>query len=212
MWFAKIAKNAYLYLYNYKNFELMAKKKTTKKQTKNTKPLDSEPTIEAKVLSEDDRLKTIEKFNKLKSTETMVLPDEAIVNIPVNGQFFKAIDGLFYYLMDPLTASEIIYTMGLIKSNFEGKKPEEITNNQRAIWTVMTLLSEIHWQADAQGKLVKTDQGNMGQTIQKLLHGVEGAPEQLANLMELTKENKKSLEKDDGKWQKKEDSTEDSSQ
>ncbi len=168
MWFAKIAKNAYLYLYNYKNFELMAKKKTTKKQTKNTKPLDSEPTIEAKVLSEDDRLKTIEKFNKLKSTETMVLPDEAIVNIPVNGQFFKAIDGLFYYLMDPLTASEIIYTMGLIKSNFEGKKP--------------------------------------------LLHGVEGAPEQLANLMELTKENKKSLEKDDGKWQKKEDSTEDSSQ
>ena len=63
MWFAKIAKNAYLYLYNYKNFELMAKKKTTKKQDKNTKPLDSEPIIEAKVLSEDDRLKTIEKFN-----------------------------------------------------------------------------------------------------------------------------------------------------
>jgi hypothetical protein len=172
----------------------MAKKKTTKKkQIKDTKPLDSEPIIEAEILSSEDKLKTIEKFNKLKATETMTIPDEAVVNIPLSGQFYKAIDGLFYYLMDDMTAPHIITTMNLIRTNFEGKKPEEISNKQRAIWTIMTLLSEIHWQADAQDKLVKTEK-NMHSVVQQMLHGVENAPEQVAELAKIHQEQRRKNE------------------
>ena len=175
----------------------MAKKKTTKKkQIKDTKPLDSEPIIKAKPLSDEDKLKTVDKFNKLKSTETMTIPDEAVVNIPVSGQFYKAIDGLFYYLLDDMSATHILTTMNLIRTNFEGKKPEEISNLQRAVWTIMTLLSEIHWQADAQDKLVKTEK-TMASAVQQMLHGVDNAPEQIAELAKLHQEERKTREKND---------------
>ena len=174
----------------------MAKKKTTKKkQIKDTKPLDSEPIVEAKPLSDEQKLNTVKKFNKLKSTETMTIPDEAVVNIPVSGQFYKAIDGLFYYLLDTMSAPYILSTMGLIRTNFEGKKPEEISNKQRAVWTVMTLLSEIHWQADAQDKLVKTEK-TMASAVQQMLHGVENAPEQIAELAKLHQDERRAREKD----------------
>jgi hypothetical protein len=172
----------------------MAKKKTTKKkQIKSDKPLDSEHI--AKPLSDEQKLDTVKKFNKLKSTETMTIPDEAVVNIPVSGQFYKAIDGLFYYLLDSMSAPYILSTMGLIRTNFEGKKPEEISNKQRAVWTIMTLLSEIHWQADAQDKLVKTEK-TMASAVQQMLHGVENAPEQIAELAKLHQDERKTREKD----------------
>jgi hypothetical protein len=173
----------------------MAKKKTTKKkEIKETKPLDSEPIIEAKALSDEEKIKTVEKFNKLKSTETMTIPDEAVVNIPVSGQFYKAIDGLFYYLLDNMSAPYILSTMGLIRTNFKDKKPEEITDKQRAVWTIMTLLSEIHWQADAQNKLVKTEK-TMASAVQQMLHGVENAPEQVAELAKVHQEERNKREK-----------------
>jgi hypothetical protein len=160
----------------------MAKKKAAKKQESQIE--------EPKILTDEEKHKTIEKFNKLKSTETMTLPDEAVVNIPISGQFYKAIDGMFYYLLDPLSPSEILHTMAMIKKNFEGMKPEQVTNQQRAIWCIMTLLSEIHWQSDAQNKLVKTDK-TLGSTIQQILHGVEGSTEQLSELVKAGQEAKK---------------------
>tara|TARA_R100000908_G_C3626057_1_gene69190 strand:- start:12 stop:509 length:498 start_codon:yes stop_codon:yes gene_type:complete len=162
----------------------MAKKKSSPK-SKEKKVSNVPDPIE---LSNEDRQKTVDKINKLKSTEVMSLPDEAIVSIPVSGSYHKAIEGLFFYLMEPMNASEILLTMNNIKSNFKDVPEEKISNRQRAIWTIMTLLSEIQWQADAQGKLVKTEQ-KVNNLVQDLLAGVDGASGAVAATIEAIKES-----------------------
>ena len=162
----------------------MAKKKSSPK-SKEKKVSNVPDPIE---LSNEDRQKTVDKINKLKSTEVMSLPDEAIVSIPVSGSYHKAIEGLFFYLMEPMNASEILLTMNNIKSNFKDVPEEKISNRQRAIWTIMTLLSEIQWQADAQGKLVKTEQ-KVTNLVQDLLAGVDGASGAVAATVEAIKKS-----------------------
>jgi hypothetical protein len=162
----------------------MAKKKSSPK-SKEKKVSNVPDPIE---LSNEDRQKTVDKINKLKSTEVMSLPDEAVVSIPVSGSYHKAIEGLFFYLMEPMNASEILLTMNNIKSNFKDVPEEKISNRQRAIWTIMTLLSEIQWQADAQGKLVKTEQ-KVNNLVQDLLAGVDGASGAVAATVEAIKKS-----------------------
>ena len=162
----------------------MAKKKSSPK-SKEKKVSNVPDPIE---LSNEDRQKTVDKINKLKSTEVMSLPDEAIVSIPVSGSYHKAIEGLFFYLMEPMNASEVLHVMNNIKHNFEGVPEEKISNRQRAIWTIMTLLSEIQWQADAQGKLVKTEQ-KVTNLVQDLLAGVDGASGAVAATVEAIKKS-----------------------
>lgn len=162
----------------------MAKKKSSPK-SKEKKVSNVPDPIE---LSNEDRQKTVDKINKLKSTEVMSLPDEAVVSIPVSGSYHKAIEGLFFYLMEPMNASEVLLTMNNIQNNFKDVPEEKISNRQRAIWTVMTLLSEIQWQADAQGKLVKTEQ-KVTNLVQDLLAGVDGASGAVAATIEAIKKS-----------------------
>ena len=152
----------------------MAKKKSTAKSKK------QEPTLEApKVLTEQDRIDHINKVNELKGSKAMKLPDESVVNIPVSGFFYRSFEGLFYHLMEPLNATQIIHTMDMIKNNFEGVDEKKINNTQRAIWAVLTIMSEIHWQAAAQNKLVETDDTHASM-VEQILHGAEGSHEALA--------------------------------
>jgi hypothetical protein len=162
----------------------MAKKKSSPK-SKEKKVSNVPDPIE---LSNEDRQKTVDKINKLKSTEVMSLPDEAVVSIPVSGSYHKAIEGLFFYLMEPMNASEVLLTMNNIQNNFKDVPEEKISNRQKAIWTIMTLLSEIQWQADAQGKLVKTEQ-KVTNLVQDLLAGVDGASGAVAATVEAIKKS-----------------------
>jgi len=162
----------------------MAKKKSSPK-SKEKKVSNVPDPIE---LTNEDRQKTVDKINKLKASEVMTLPDEAIVSIPVSGSYHKALEGLFFYLMEPMNASEVLHVMNNIKHNFEGVPEEKISNRQRAIWTIMTLLSEIQWQADAQGKLVKTEQ-KVTNLVQDLLAGVDGASGAVAATVEAIKKS-----------------------
>tara|TARA_R110002020_G_scaffold358817_1_gene571423 strand:+ start:1784 stop:2371 length:588 start_codon:yes stop_codon:yes gene_type:complete len=153
----------------------MAKKKTTAKSSKKQESKIEEP----KALTEQDRIDHINKINELKGSKAMKLPDDVVVNIPVSGFFYKTFEGLFYHLMEPLNASQILQTMEMIKNNFKDIDEKKITNTQRALWAVLTLMSEIHWQAAAQGKLVETDDTHASM-VEQILHGAEGAPEALA--------------------------------
>ena len=162
----------------------MAKKKSSPK-SKEKKVSNVPDPIE---LTNEDRQKTVDKINKLKGSEVMTLPDEAIVSIPISGSYHKAIEGLFFYLMEPMNASEVLLTMNNIKNNFKDVPEEKISNRQRAIWTIMTLLSEIQWQADAQGKLVKTEQ-KVSSLVQDLLAGVDGASGAVAATVEAMKKS-----------------------
>ena len=80
-----------------------------------------------------------------------------------------------------------------IKKGFEGVDPETVKDRDRALWCIMTLLSEIHWQADAQDKNTVTDQ-KVGSLVTSVLTGVKGAKEQLADAVGKNKEEEKSNE------------------
>ena len=153
----------------------MAKKKTTAKSSKKQESKIEEP----KALTEQDRIDHINKINELKGSKTMKLPDDVVVNIPVSGFFYRTFEGLFYHLMEPLNASQILQTMEMIKNNFEGVDEKKVNNTQRALWAVLTLMSEIHWQAAAQNKLVETDDTHASM-VEQILHGAEGSHEALA--------------------------------
>ena len=163
----------------------MAKKKSTSKSKKKEAQIK-----EPKVLTLEEKQATADKLNKLKGSEVMILPDDAVVTIPISGQFNKALEGLFFHLMEPLNASEIIHVMDNIEQNFNNVPEEKVTNTDRALWAVLTLLSEIHWQADAQGKMEKTE-AKVGNAIHALLQGVDGATEQLATGIQVAKEELK---------------------
>jgi|21_taG_2_1085346.scaffolds.fasta_scaffold07044_2 hypothetical protein len=168
----------------------MGKKKKTKKEEPELQPLE-----EPKILTDEDRLKAVEKMNELSGSEVITLPDEAIVNIPISGFFKKSVEGVMFYLLEDLKATEIIRVMDKIKTGFKDADPEKITDRDRALWCIMTLLSEIHWQSDAQGKNVVTKQ-TVGNSIASFISGVKGSTEQISKKVEEINEAKKKSNED----------------
>jgi len=166
----------------------MAKKKKTEK-----KEIEIPKLEDPKILTEEDRLKAVKKMNELSGSQVITLPDDAIVNIPISGFFKKSVEGVMFYLLEDLKATEIIRIMEKIKKGFKDVDPETVTDNDRALWCIMTLLSEIHWQADAQNKNVVTEE-KVGNALSSILSGVKGAEEQLANAVEKNTAKKKSNE------------------
>jgi hypothetical protein len=157
----------------------MAKKKKTKKEeVKKDQPLQ-----QPKKLTIEDKKKAIEKMNKLSNEQVLKLEDDAIVTIPISGFFKRSVEGVMFYLLEDLNASQIITVMNNIKTGFEKVDPETVTNKDRALWCIMTLLSEIHWQADDQDKYTKSEE-KVGNALTAILNGVGGATEHLATSIE----------------------------
>jgi hypothetical protein len=148
------------------------KKKTTTKETEEKK-------LHADPITQEQRDKAVDKLKQLKEGNVVTIPADAIVNVPISGSFRKAIEGVLYYLMEPLNASQIIASMSKVKTNFEGLEPEQVNDTDRAIWCIMSLLSELHWQAAQQGKAVETDQ-KIDETISTMIAGIDGATEEFA--------------------------------
>ena len=175
----------------------MAKNKKAKIKASKKEQDDIKKAIkDVSILKTEDRKKTVDKVSKLRGSKVLKVPDEEIVYIPISGSFNKVIEGLFFYLMEPMKASEILHSMSQIRKNFEGVKTEDVSNQTRALWGALTLLSEIHYQADAQGKLVEADE-NVGNLLQDLLHGVKGTEEMIAtNIEKLHEESNKDSNED----------------
>tara|TARA_R100001443_G_scaffold114574_1_gene130775 strand:+ start:293 stop:820 length:528 start_codon:yes stop_codon:yes gene_type:complete len=130
----------------------MAKKK---KESKEIKPITK--TKKANELIQN----TIDNKEKLSELDiaSVIIPDDAIIQIPISGNFRKAIEDTLNFILAPMQADEIVATMHKIKANFrdeEGKLlPEDkITIIDKSVWTLMSLLSEINLQAADQGKTV----------------------------------------------------------
>jgi len=172
----------------------MSKNKKVKPKTSKKQQDDIKKAIkDVSVLKTEDRQGTIDKLGKLRGSKVLKLPDEEIVYIPVSGSFNKAIEGLFFYLMEDMKASEILHSMSVIRQNFEGVHEDKISNKTRALWAVLTMLSEVHFQADAQNKLVETDE-QVGNLLQDLLHGVKGTEGMIASNIEKLQEEGESTE------------------
>lgn len=170
----------------------MAKKKkaTTTNTDKNIKITDA-----PKAITDKQRKEAVDNLKNIKEGHTVTVPADAIVNVPISGAFRKAIEGVLYYVMEPLTPNQIIVAMGKIKKNFEGLEREEVHDHERAIWCLMTLLSEIHWQAAEQKQTVETDQ-TIDETFSNLIAGLEGSTAEVLNKVEELKAKKKKSNED----------------
>ena len=82
--------------------------------------------------------------------------------------------------------------MEKVKKNFEGYEPEQISPDDKAIWCVMTLLTEISWQAAKQGKTVETDK-KIDETVADVIRGVEGAIDKMVNKVDKIRSIKKDI-------------------
>jgi hypothetical protein len=171
-----------------KKKKVTAKKNTTSNTDKNIK-IEGSP----KQLTDKDRKKAVDNLQKLKEGNVVTIPDDAVINIPVSGAFRKAIEGVLFYIMEPLSANQILISMTKIKTNFKDLKPEQVSDHDKAIWCIMTLLSELHWQAAEQKKTVMTDE-RIDESISSVIAGIEGATQELVNKVEQIKKKKNSTE------------------
>ena len=109
-----------------------------------------------------------ELFDKVSKEKIMKMEPEDVVLVPISGAFKQMLDDIIHHLMDDMDAGQIITSMRMIRKNFEGYDPAEIDPRTVCMWTLMTLTSEITYQAAVQEKLKETDL-TVGDSVNKLL-------------------------------------------
>ena len=107
-------------------------------------------------------------LKKLPKEKVMSIPDNEVVLLPISGAFKKHIDDIMYYIMDDMEALEIIKAFQIIKVNFKGIDPDQIDMRTKALWTLMSITTELNYQASEQGKWVETDQ-TLGTSLDKII-------------------------------------------
>jgi hypothetical protein len=121
------------------------------------------------------------KQHELRNSDTykqkaFVIPNEAIINIPISGTFKNAIQDTLNFCMSRMSKDEVLRAMLNIQTDFEGiKDPKKITSGDMAIWCLMSLLTEVNFQAQEQGKLLATKQ-SMGDKITDFMDKLQEDP------------------------------------
>jgi len=123
----------------------------SKKSTKKT-------TSKSTSVSRKKKLESIEKLNEIEQGKVVTIPDDAIINVPISGSFKKAVEETLHYVMADLDTEEIIIALQRIRTGFKGVKAGEATHTERAIWVLMSLISEMNYQAAEQKKTIVTDE------------------------------------------------------
>jgi|TARA_R100000084_G_scaffold32504_1_gene12883 hypothetical protein len=121
------------------------------------------------------------KQHELRNSDTykqksFVIPNEAIINIPISGTFKNAIQDTLNFCMSRMSKDEVLRAMLNIQTDFEGiKDPKKITSGDMAIWCLMSILTEINFQAQEQGKLLATNQ-SVGDNITEFIGKLQDDP------------------------------------
>mgnify|MGYP003155069697 CR=1 FL=1 len=124
----------------------MAKKKKDKKSEEHLKRVEKSKEILTNLKEQDP-----------KKDYVITVPDDAIIDIKISGYFRKKFEQVFYYLLAPLSADEIVATMAKIKKGFANVPQDQLTLTDDVVDTMMTLISEINYQAGVQNKTTATD-------------------------------------------------------
>jgi len=111
-----------------------------------------------KPTTQEDRSKTEEDIlKKLPQEKIMKIPDDEIILLPISGAFKRNIDEIMHFIMNDMSAEEIIRSFTIIRKNFEGIEPEQIDMKTRCLYTLTSITTELNYQAAEQGKWVETD-------------------------------------------------------
>ena len=159
---------------------MMAKKKEKTEDNNQPNP---------KILNNENKKDSIEKLDNL-NTGTVYIPMEAIVNVPITGGFRYAIEDVIHMIMADMSAEEVIITMHNIKTNFTKVKDGEVTARDRALWTLMSLVSEINYQA-ADQKLTRYTNKPMNEELSGIINKMhKESPDDIDSIQEMGRYNK----------------------
>jgi hypothetical protein len=142
-----------------------------------------------------DKISAIEKLTEVASGKVVTIPDDVIINVPISGSFRKAIEQTLHYIMSPMEAEEIIVAMQRIRSGFKDTNPNTVTEKERAIWVLMSIISEINYQAAEQKKTIITEE-DVNERMADIIHGIntDTAAEDMANFNKEYKDYKSARE------------------
>ena len=109
-----------------------------------------------KILKPNDVSDSIKKLDSIEPGSVVTIPPNVVVNVPISGHFRFAIEDTLHYIMKDMTSDEIIVVMHRIRTGFKGVD-REATLQEKSLWTLMSLLAEINYQAANQNLTVQTD-------------------------------------------------------
>jgi hypothetical protein len=126
---------------------------------------------EAKKLSLKDKQKHLLATKKaLAEGKTVTIDPKKIINIPVIGSFRDYITEALNYLFTIEKEDKTIEVLAHIRNGFKDlPKDSPYDPYMNAVWTLMTLLTEINHQAAEQGHTIITEQP-VDETISNLIN------------------------------------------
>ena len=161
----------------------------------------AEESKKIKYTTDKERSEFDEKlFNKVSKEKIMKIEPKDVVLVPISGAFKEMLDDIIHHLMDDMDANQIITSMRMIRRNFKGVEPAQIDPRTQCMWTLMTLTSEITYQAAAQEKLAETDI-TVGDSVSKLMQSTMEDPPPPSEVfkdqayMKQVEKNRKEVEK-----------------
>tara|TARA_R110002012_G_scaffold31757_2_gene94752 strand:+ start:1815 stop:2276 length:462 start_codon:yes stop_codon:yes gene_type:complete len=130
---------------------------------------------------------------QIEETKSVVIPPDAIIQVPISGNFRHAIEDTLNFIMSPMTADDIVQVMNLIKTDFKDIPKEEITIVHKSVWTLLSLINEINYQAHRQKKTVVVDE-TIKSSLSEVLYNATDE-----NIENVIKDKKEFSEKEFGK-------------
>ena len=113
--------------------------------------------------------------------------------IEISGYFRKRFEEVFYHLLSDLSAEDIVTTLKKCKEGLHTIPQNQVFIRDRAIDAMMTLMSEINYQAAKQEKTVATDKF-VNESISDLLNDTEKMDPIVENVEKLKKVKDKSID------------------
>tara|TARA_R100000152_G_C6710541_1_gene138251 strand:- start:338 stop:799 length:462 start_codon:yes stop_codon:yes gene_type:complete len=132
-------------------------------------------------------------MQQIEETKSVIIPNDAIIQVPISGSFRLAIEDTLNFIMSPMTADDIVEIMKLIKTDFKDIPKEEITIVHKSVWTLLSLINEINYQAHRQKKTVEIDETIKHNLSEVLMNASD------ENIQEVIKDKKDFSEKHFGK-------------
>tara|TARA_R110002020_G_scaffold113396_2_gene260829 strand:- start:660 stop:1208 length:549 start_codon:yes stop_codon:yes gene_type:complete len=169
----------------------------TKKKT-DTSKRKSAPNASGKApkpVNKKQKIDALQKLSEISEGKVVTIPLDAIVNVPISGSFKKAIEETLHYVMHDMDVQEIIIAMRKIRTGFKDVKPEEVTHKEKSCWVLMSIISEMNFQAAEQKLTVITDD-KIDERMSDAISGLDTDPA-IADLIAMNEEYKDFL-KDKG--------------
>jgi len=121
--------------------------------------------------------KKTKSYNKTKEAlsqgKVVTINPDSVVNIPVAAQFREYISEVLNYLFTLKSEEETMRVLSTIREGFKNvPKDAPYDGYMNSVWTLMSLMSEINYQAAQQGLTIVTDEDH-DETLSNIINSFD---------------------------------------